>query len=288
MKRSDVDFRSADAYVNAINPDDSGSAGYRKTTPVVGLVFHASDAWNVYATYGEGFETPTFAELAYRPQGPGLNLDLRAAESRALEIGAKARVGAHRLNAAAFAIDTDDEIVTDAATGGRTTFRNAGATRRRGVELAWDGDFGNGLVAHAALSYLRAEFADAFTTGAPPVEVAAGTRLPGVAERTAYAELAWTPPTQSWLTLAIEGQHVGSIAVNDRNSDFAPAYTVANLRLVAQREMGSVRVSGFVRVNNLADRNYVGSVIVGDTNGRFFEPAPGRNVYVGASVALAL
>jgi len=284
LRRSDVDFRSKDAYITAVNPDDSGTASYRKTTPMLGLVFHASDAWNLYATYGEGFETPTFAELAYRPQGPGLNLDLRAAESRALEIGAKARLGAHRLNVAAFAIDTDDEIVTDAATGGRTTFRNAGSTRRRGIELAWDGDLGAGVVAHVALTYLRAEFADPFTTGSPPVEVAAGTRLPGVAERTAYAELAWTPPAARWLTLALEGQHVGRIAVNDRNSDFAPAYTIANLRISAQHEVGNFRVSGFVRVNNLADRNYIGSVIVGDTNARYFEPAPGRNVYVGASM----
>ena len=284
LRRSDVDFRSKDFYITAVNPDDSGTASYRKTTPVLGMVFHASDAWNLYATYGEGFETPTFAELAYRPQGPGLNLDLRAAESRAFEIGAKARVGAHRMNVAAFAIDTDDEIVIDAATGGRTTFRNAGSTRRRGVELAYDGQFGAGLRAHAALTYMRAEFADGFVTGTPPVEVPAGTRLPGVAERTAYAELAWTPPAASWVTLALEAQHVGSIPVNDRNSDFAPAYTVANFRVSAEHQIGDMRVSGFVRVNNLADRNYVGSVIVGDTNGRFFEPAPGRNVYVGATV----
>ncbi len=39
----------------------------------------------------------------------------------------------------------------------------------------------------------------------------------------------------------------------------------------------------FARVNNLADRNYVGSVIVGDTNGRFFEPAARRNYLIGVS-----
>ncbi len=179
---------------------------------------------------------------------------------------------------AAFTIDTDDEIVIDAATGGRTTFRNAGSTRRRGFELAWDGEFAHGLTAHAAFTYLRAEFADAFVTGSPPVTIPAGTRLPGVPARTAYAELAWTPPTARWLSLAIETQHVGKIAVNDRNSDAAPAYTIANLRIAAEHRRGDLRISGFVRINNLADRNYVGAVIVGDTNGRYFEPAPGVTV----------
>ncbi len=45
---------------------------------------------NVYANYGQGFETPTFAELAYRPVGPGLNLDLDPAVSRSAEVGLKA------------------------------------------------------------------------------------------------------------------------------------------------------------------------------------------------------
>jgi hypothetical protein len=31
-----------------------------------------------------------------------------------------------------------------------------------------------------------------------------------------------------------------------------------------------------VRMNNLADRDYPGSVIVADTNGRFFEPVARR------------
>jgi iron complex outermembrane receptor protein len=34
----------------------------------------------------------------------------------------------------------------------------------------------------------------------------------------------------------------------------------------------------YASVDNLADRRYVGSVIVNKTNSRFFEPAPGRTV----------
>jgi iron complex outermembrane receptor protein len=38
-----------------------------------------------------------------------------------------------------------------------------------------------------------------------------------------------------------------------------------------------------VRVNNIGDRDYVGSVIVGDVNSRFFEPSAGRNYLIGVS-----
>ncbi|HVE51694.1 MAG TPA: TonB-dependent receptor [Casimicrobiaceae bacterium] len=289
VRSSNVRFRSDDHYVTAANPDDSGRLSFRDTTPVAGLTFHATEALNLYASYGEGFETPTFAELAYRRSGPGLNFDLRPATSRAVEVGVKAIVARrHRINAAWFAIDTDDEIVIDAATGGRTTFRNAGKTRRRGVELAWDGEFDYGLAAHAALTWLRAEFASDFATGVPPVTIASGAKLPGVPSRTAFGELRWNPPSLAWLSTAIEVAYVDRIYVNDRNSDFAPSYAVVNVRAGVEHSVGALRMRAFARVNNIADRNYVGSVIVGDTNGRFFEPAPGRNVFFGAALEARL
>jgi ABC-type transport system involved in cytochrome bd biosynthesis fused ATPase/permease subunit len=78
------------------------------------------------------------------------------------------------------------------------------------------------------------------------------------------------------------------IFVNDRNSDSAPAYAVANARVGYEWSCRAWRFSAFARLNNLFDRRYAGSVIVGDTNGRFFEPAPGRNWFVGASVEVRL
>ena len=288
VRANEVRFKATDHFIAPGNPDDSGSKDYRRTTPVVGVLWQPVDTVALYASYGEGFETPTFAELAYRPGTTGLNLDLNAATSRAVEVGVKALLGTrHRVNAAAFAIDTKDEIVVDAATGGRTTFRNAGRTRRRGVELLWDGDLGAGVRAHANYTWLKAEFADDIASGSPPVVVPAGNRLPGVPENAAYAEIAWVPLVLPWLELAAEVQHTSKLFVNDRNTDAAPAWTIGNLRASVVHRVGAWTLRGFVRVNNVTDRDYVGSVIVGDTNGRFFEPAPGRNVFAGGSAHAA-
>ena len=87
---------------------------------------------------------------------------------------------------------------------------------------------------------------------------------------------------------AIELQYVDKLFVNERNSDAAPAYTVANVRVGYEWRYAAATLRTFVRVNNLFDRNYAGSVIVGDTNGRFFEPAPGRNWFAGINVDVAL
>jgi len=44
------------------------------------------------------------------------------------------------------------------------------------------------------------------------------------------------------------------------------------------------RLSGFLRIDNLFDRQYAGSVIVGDSNGRYYESAPGRNWLAGVTL----
>jgi iron complex outermembrane receptor protein len=289
IRTSRVRYGSDDHYVTAQNPDDSGSQNFADTSPVVGVVFHAADNLNAYASYGQGFETPTFAELAYRDNATGLNFALQPATSRATEIGVKYRIGdRHRLNAALFNVDSSNEIVVDTATGGRTTFKNAGATRRRGAEASWDGRYPYGIATHVALTWLRAEFVDAYATGSPPAIVPVGAKLPGVPSKQAYAELAWVPGGWSGLDTALEAQYIDKLYVNELNTDAAPAYAVLNARIGFSQASGAVRWSEFVRVNNLFDRNYAGSVIVGDSNGRFFEPAPGRNWFVGASVDVRL
>lgn len=72
---------------------------------------------------------------------------------------------------------------------------------------------------------------------------------------------------------------------DDRNSDAASGYTVANLRGGFEQRSGKWTVSEFLRIDNLSNTRYSGSVIVNESNGRFFEPAPGRNWSVGISAA---
>jgi iron complex outermembrane receptor protein len=293
LRHSQVRFASRDRFIAPGNGDDSGSARYEKTTPVLGALYRVSDRLNVYAAVGRGFETPTFNELSYRPDGQaGLNFQLRPADSRQLEVGVKAELAPDwRLNAAVFNARTTDEIVVASNTGGRSTFQNAGKTRRQGLEAALAGRWAQAWSTYAALTYLDASYRSPFTCvslACPPPDnrVAAGNRIPGIPRMTAYAELAWKH--SPWgLETALEARHIGSIPVDDRNTDAAPAATLFNLRvqLTQVRERWTFRE--FLRLDNLADRNYVGSVIVNEGNTRWFEPAPGRTWLVGVNAAYA-
>lgn len=294
LRHSQVRFSSRDSFITPDNPDDSGSARFSATTPVLGIVYHVSDTLNLYAAAGRGFETPTFNEVAYRPGGgTGLNFDLQPASSRQFEVGVKAEpVPDWRVNAAWFQARTSDEIAVLSNTGGRSTFQNVGETKRRGFELALSGRMGGAWSTYAALTYLDATYASSFLTCGPPpcaaptVTIPAGNRIPGIPRTAAYAELAWKH--RPWgLETALEVRHVGKIAVNDANTDFAPASTLLAFRLGLQQKVDRWTVREFVRVDNLADRKAVGSVIVNEGNQRYFEPAPGRTWLVGVSAAYA-
>ena len=292
-RHSRVKFNSADHFIVGVNPDDSGKVSYARTTPVVGVLYTLTPRWNIYANYGEGFETPTFAELAYRPNGAtGLNFAMQPASSRHTELGIKGKIsGSTRINAALFHIDTRNEIVTNASSGGRSDFRNASNTQRDGVELSFERVLPFGFEAYAAYTWLNARFTGTYSAGTPPVAVASGNRLPGVARSVLYGELSWRHQP-SGFHAAIEYRASTKIYVNEANSDAAAGFGVANMRVGFQQQVtqggyGNWRFSEFVRVDNVTDHRYIGSVIVAEARGRYFEPAAGRNFLVGFNAAYA-
>jgi iron complex outermembrane receptor protein len=276
LRHTQVSFYSKDYFIVGANPDDSGDIRFKNTSPVAGLVYSVSPTLNLYGNVGKGFETPTFAELAYRSDGTtGLNFALQPSTSVNTELGAKAFLpGGQRLTFAVFHIDTKDEIVVDTATNGRTTFKNASRTTRNGAEASWSARAFETLDLLAALAYVDARYRDDFSSGS------AGNTLPGVPRRTFYGEARWAPIGKSFST-AFELRYADRIYASDANTESAAPYSVVNWRIVFEQRASEWRVSEFVRVENLFDKQYVGSVIIGDTNQRFYEPAPRRNAIVG-------
>ncbi len=170
LRHSSVQFESIDHYIVGANPDDSGRTSYLQNLPVLALTYALSEKVHLYKTAGRGYETPTLNELAYRPNGlTGLNFALQAATSQSLEAGVKTRSdGLGDLTRRPPGLGAQHEIVTQTNVGGRATYQNAGATRRRGLEAAWSRDFIDSLHAQAAYTSLDAVTAMPSTCTAYP------------------------------------------------------------------------------------------------------------------------
>ncbi|MDW8846045.1 TonB-dependent receptor PqqU [Erwinia sp. MMLR14_017] len=285
VRYSTVSFDSEDYYVTSGNGDDSGSKRYHKLLPMGSLNYAVTDAWNLYASAGRGFETPTINELSYRSvdgSQTGLNLGLKPATSDTFELGSKTRLGYGLLTAALFQTNTDNELVVAQSSNGRSVYKNAGKTRRRGVELSFDQQFAENWQMKMAWTWLDATYRNE-TCDNNGNCTPSGNRLPGVAKNMGYASLGWLP--EQGLHAGADIRYMSSIQADDENDAKAPSYTVVGLNAGYKFGWDKWSLDLFSRVDNLFDKEYVGSAIVNEGNGRYYEPAPGRNYGVGATLS---
>lgn len=263
------------------NGDASGGVRYDRTIPVAGLVYKATPTLNLYANVGKGFETPTMIEISYNDStaGTGPNLGLKPSESTNLEIGSKWMISEDtRLNLALFDISTRNEIVVQ-STGTFTVYGNAARTQRQGAELSVETRLPYNLSAFLAYTLLDAKFDENSASNA-------GNKVPGTYRTQVFGELAWRHQPVNLLA-ALEVRHSSKTFTNDTNTEFAPSYTVFSARASLQQQWNKWRLTEYVRVDNLTNQQYIGSVRVNDGFNRFFEPAPGRNYIVGVKANYA-
>ncbi|HBZ1065297.1 TPA: TonB-dependent receptor [Klebsiella pneumoniae] len=280
VRYSSVWFDSNDYYITPSNGDDSGDASYHKWLPAGSLKYALTDAWNVYLSAGRGFETPTINELSYRSDNQsGLNFGLKPSTNDTVEIGSKTRIGNGLFTAALFQTNTDNEIVVDSSSGGRTSYKNAGKTRRQGMELGLDQQFGESWRLKAAWTWLDATY----RTNVCDDASCNGNRIPGIARNMGYASFGYQPE-QGWYA-GSDIRYMSDIMANDENTAKAPSWTVVGLTTGYKWSYGRMDMDLFGRIDNLFDREYVGSVIVNESNGRYYEPAPGRNYGIGLNLA---
>ncbi|HBR3943118.1 TPA: TonB-dependent receptor [Klebsiella pneumoniae] len=280
VRYSSVWFDSNDYYITPGNGDDSGDASYHKWLPAGSLKYALTDAWNVYLSAGRGFETPTINELSYRSDNQsGLNFGLKPSTNDTVEIGSKTRIGNGLFTAALFQTNTDNEIVVDSSSGGRTSYKNAGKTRRQGMELGLDQQFGESWRLKAAWTWLDATY----RTNVCDDASCNGNRIPGIARNMGYASFGYQPE-QGWYA-GSDIRYMSDIMANDENTAKAPSWTVVGLTTGYKWSYGRMDMDLFGRIDNLFDRQYVGSVIVNESNGRYYEPAPGRNYGIGLNLA---
>lgn len=288
VRYSNVHYKSKDHFIVGVNGDDSGKTDYSKLLPSIALSWQVFPELLTYVSYAKGFETPTFTEMAYRPDGlGGFNFDLEASSSDTYEFGLKSQNMLGDFTLAVFQTKTKDDIVSAGSVDGRATFRNADKTLREGVELTWNKALWRDLVINASYGYLDATFDANVPEKKDDGKILAsaipsGNLIPGIAKQRAYASLAWKP--KAGLYGGVDAQYSDKIYVNDINTEVAPSYTTISAYTGYVWNVSDWRVNTYARIDNMLDKNYIGSVIVNDGNGRFYEPADGRNWSAGFSV----
>ena len=271
-RQSHVELSVADYFIIPTkNADDSGEKTFNRSSQTLSTRYDINDNFSVHAALGNGFETPTLTEMAYTNGDKGFNNTLDAAANSQQEIGIDYQHKNLSLAFTAFTIETRDELVVDQSMNGRTTFVNASGTERKGAEFSGVYQVNENLDVRIALNYLDA----AYTKGQFE-----SRQLPGVAKENHYAQINWSPFGNELLKFGLSTVHRAQVAASDNNQIKAPAYNTLDFSVSGKIDLG-VQTDWWLKLANLTNEKYVGSVIVNQTNGRSFESANGRNLAAG-------
>lgn len=275
-----VRFEVRDRFISGSNPDDSGKRLLGAVSPVVGGVFRFAPGHSLYSNISSAFETPTATELGNHPDGSaGINQSLEPQRSTTIEAGVKGFFGLPiSYDLAGFTTRVTDELVPFEIPGsnGRRYFRNAGRTRRTGVEAGGHAAY-RALTLQATYAYSRFRF-DSYKNGNANYD---GNLIPGVPRHRAQVALK-VSGLRSFAV--VETETAGKLFLDDANSAVGPGYTVATMRFGGELPVRQSRVALTAGIQNVFDRHYASSFAVNAARGKYFEPAATRNFFVGLSV----
>ena len=296
--------------------DQSGRRTMTQFSPVIGLSVSPDargrglSALTLYANYAVAFQTPTTVELGNRPDGAGgFNPNLEPEIIRSSETGLRA-VSLNRqleLSLSLFDLEIEQMLIPfQIADSEETFFRNAGRAGNRGVEVSfsWRPHERARLdVAATTSDFVFEDFAIEAPgpTGVEPGATLqlAGNEVPGVAPLFLYAGL--NLDSVAGFHCRVDLRWTDAYFANDFNGPppnvdrpkqqyISASSAVVDLRLARRIGNSLHPFELFAGIDNLFEERYDGSIVPNAFGDRFFEPAPGRSLYlgIGAGVGSAL
>jgi len=240
----------------------------------------------IYGSVSRGFSPPTVAEVL--PSTTVISTDLQAEHGIDYEAGIKSSWLQNRLyiEINGFYYRLENAIVSRKDSSNADYFVNAGSTKQRGIESQASYQFitkTNSCINSAKLwiSYTWDKFNyDEFKQSTTDLS---GKQLPSVAPNTVAAgfDIATKHGIYSNLTYF----YSDPIALNDANSEYAAPYNLLGVRLGWKKQLNRKKLLDiFIGGENLFNVTYSLGNDINAAGGRYYNVAPGRNFFGGASI----
>ena len=259
--------------INDIGTNSSSSIILDKLNPSVGLSYKVNSNDNIFFSFGTSFETPTLNELSNNPNGEGLNENLKSSSSLNYEIGWRKSISNLTLEAIAYAISSENEILPYELEQfpGKNFYQNVGSTSRYGVELNSQLSFKGGRI-NLSYTLSKNKFEDFIIDN----NNLADNLIPGIPSQMLDLDLIFK--LSKGRSLIISNRLIGERYADNANETLISSYNLLNIKYSKEIFSNS---EIFLGVNNAFNQEYFDNIRINAFGKRYYEPAPKRNFYFG-------
>ncbi len=237
----------------------------------------------VYASVARGFTPPATEELF--PSGGQVNAGLAAEEGISYDLGLRGRKGNLNWDIGLFRFVLEDAIVQRRNAGGGAFYVNAGGVLQHGVETSLNYAIlrDGGTISRSNLRLAHTYHHFRYQAFARDTTDYGGNRLPGVPEHSLSAGLEVV--VRGGLVGVINWLYMDKLPLNDANTVYADSWQVLGFQLEYRKSFNNHYAARFYGgVENIFDERYSLGNDVNGFGGRYFNAAPGRNLYLGVSL----
>lgn len=257
--------------------------------PRIGIAKKITPKITAHASAGLGFSPPTIEEI--RTNEGSINLNLEAETGTNFELGLRgiALEGKLGFDAVVFLFKLDDSIIQQAnpdTTRDTFVFRNAGKTDQRGFELNANYlliDNYSGFLRRAQLnlaySYHDFEFVDYNTSNGD----FSGNEMTGIPPHSLFSSL--NIETAPGLYANLSYTFTDEIPLEDDNSVYSDSYQLVQTKIGYRASFfHGVEADVYFGIDNILDERYSLGYDINAFGGRYYQPAPERNWFLGVKL----
>lgn len=268
--------------VDSAAASQTPSRTFQALSPSIGVTYRTdSNKW--FANLSTSFEAPTTTELVNSPDGSGgFNPNLKPEQTLGVELGTHGNFWDNLLeyDLSLYRMWVDNILFPyQLAANGPTYYRNQGNTIHSGVETRISIQALPSLAISTTYNYTYAVFQG--ENQEPPID---DNNVPGIPDHRLVMNINYQKGV--WLG-ELTYSYVSQYFADNLNTAKNDAYSTmdAKLSLVDPFKGLGFRIQPYLNVNNIFDEAYNGSIVPNAFGGRYFEPAAGRNLQMGISVA---
>ena len=261
--------------------------------PQVGAIYRITPQEQLFTSYSENLARPQADDVYSQATFAGTS-KVAAEKAKSVELGLRTNRGEFSASLTLYSTSYKNRLQTFTAPVAGTPlfesfYQNVGRIKAHGVEFSgnYRPGFVTGLSLNAGATYNVSEFQQNYTTQASGAAVPVVVAIQG---KTTPDSPRWltqwgaTYEPISWAVVTLNGRYVGQRYSNFTDTEWTSGYAVWSTSLElggSKAGIGALKnVKVRFNVDNLFDRDALGTISVGTTGGGNFRPIPDRTFQV--------